>query len=291
MGKDLHDAEAEAKTVFNLADRTLDVPLKTFCFNGPEESLRQTAVTQPAVFAHSVAALRILEQHGQEPDFAAGHSVGELAALVAAGALDLEDGLRLVGARAQAMSAAGKTRPGAMAAVIGLDDDAVVAFCEEASADGVVTPANYNCPGQVAISGDERAVKKAMVLATDRGAKRVVELAISCAFHSSLMGPAVDAVRAALDTISFSTPRIPVVPNVTAEPTEDPDRLKQLLVEQVIAPVRWTQSIQALAASGVDEAIEVGPGNTLKGLVRRIDRNIAVKTCGVLDEVHALVGG
>tara|TARA_B100001123_G_scaffold421602_1_gene529381 strand:- start:2281 stop:3156 length:876 start_codon:yes stop_codon:yes gene_type:complete len=289
MGKDLCDAEPEAKTVFSLADRILDVPLKTFCFNGPEESLRQTSVTQPAVFTHSVAALRLLEQQGRRPDFVAGHSVGELAALVASGALDLEDGLHLVDARAQAMSAAGKTRPGTMAAIIGLDDDDVVELCEEASADGIVAPANYNSPAQVAISGDERTVRKAMELATERGAKRVVELAVSCAFHSPLMGPAVDALRAALETITFAKPTVPVVPNVTAEPTEDPDRLKQLLVEQVVAPVRWTDSIAALAAQGVDNALEVGPGAVLKGLVRRIDRSIKVATCGTLDEIHGLV--
>lgn len=289
MGKDLCDAEPEAKAVFNLADRVLDVPLKTFCFNGPEESLRQTSVTQPAVFTHSVAALRLLEQQGRRPDFVAGHSVGELAALVASGALDLEDGLHLVDARAQAMSAAGKTRPGTMAAIIGLDDDDVVELCEEASADGIVAPANYNSPAQVAISGDERTVRKAMELATERGAKRVVELAVSCAFHSPLMGPAVDALRAALETITFAKPTVPVVPNVTAEPTEDPDRLKQLLVEQVVAPVRWTDSVAALAAQGVDNALEVGPGAVLKGLVRRIDRSIKVATCGTLDEIHGLV--
>lgn len=289
MGKDLCDAEPEAKAVFNLADRILDVPLKTFCFNGPEESLRQTSVTQPAVFTHSVAALRLLEQQGRRPDFVAGHSVGELAAHVASGALDLEDGLHLVDARAQAMSAAGKTRPGTMAAIIGLDDDDVVELCEEASADGIVAPANYNSPAQVAISGDERTVRKAMELATERGAKRVVELAVSCAFHSPLMGPAVDALRAALETITFAKPTVPVVPNVTAEPTEDPDRLKQLLVEQVVAPVRWTDSVAALAAQGVDNALEVGPGAVLKGLVRRIDRSIKVATCGTLDEIHGLV--
>ena len=289
MGKDLCDAEPEAKAVFTLADRILDVPLKTFCFNGPEESLRQTSVTQPAVFTHSVAALRLLEQQGRRPDFVAGHSVGELAAHVASGALDLEDGLHLVDARAQAMSAAGKTRPGTMAAIIGLDDDDVVELCEEASADGIVAPANYNSPAQVAISGDERTVRKAMELATERGAKRVVELAVSCAFHSPLMGPAVDALRAALETITFAKPTVPVVPNVTAEPTEDPDRLKQLLVEQVVAPVRWTDSVAALAAQGVDNALEVGPGAVLKGLVRRIDRSIKVATCGTLDEIHGLV--
>ena len=290
MGKDLCDAESESRSVFNLADRILDVPLKTFCFNGPEESLRQTAITQPAVFTHSVAALRALEQYGRRPDFVAGHSVGELAALVAAGALDLEDGLHLVDARAQSMSAAGKMRPGSMAAVIGLDDDAILAVCEDASTDGIVTPANYNCPAQVAISGDERAVKKAMDLASERGAKRVVELAVSCAFHSPLMKPAVAALRAALETITFSKPRIPVVPNVTAEPTEDPDHLKQLLIEQVVTPVRWAESIETLASAGVDEALEVGPGSVLKGLVRRIDRNITVAAAGTVEDIHALVG-
>lgn len=289
MGKDLYDVEPEAQLVFNLADQILDVQLKTFCFSGPEESLRQTAVTQPAVFAHSIAALRILEKAGLMPDYVAGHSVGEIAALVAVGVLGLEDGLHLVGARAQAMSVAGKTRNGTMAAVIGLGDDDVACVCSEAASEGIVTPANFNCPGQIAISGEVRAVKQAMELARERGAKRVVELPVSAAFHSSLMQPAVECLEAALEMIDFGPPRVPVVPNVTAEPTEDPAKLKRLLIEQIVSPVRWTDSVRALVEAGVDRALEVGPGNTLKGLVRRIDRSLTVDTCGTLDEVRGLV--
>ena len=287
MGKDLYETSPLARETFDLADRLLDIQIKSFCFNGPEESLKQTAITQPAVFVHSIAALRMLRAAGLEPDIVAGHSVGELAALVAAGALNLEEGLRVVSVRAQAMSAAAKTRPGTMAAFIGLDEEAVVEVCHQASDLGLVSPANYNCPGQVVVSGEERAVARAMELAKEKGAKRALELQVSAAFHSELMRPAVDALAAALDTVSFSTPTVPVVPNVTAEPTADPDKLKALLVEQAVSPVRWTESMQRLVAEGVDRSIEAGPGNTLKGFMRRIDRNVKAETAGTAQDMKA----
>ena len=285
MGKDLYDASPVARRVFDLADSVLDIRIKSFCFCGPEESLRQTAITQPAVFTHSIAALEMLRAKGIQPDIVAGHSVGELAALVCAGALELEDGLRLVSVRAQAMSAAGKTWSGTMAAIIGLDEDAVQKVCEEASSAGLVRPANFNCPGQTVISGEERSVKRAIEVAKEHGAKRALELPVSGAFHSDLMKPAVDALRSALEGTTFATPSIPVVPNVTAEPTTDPKRLKDLLVEQVVSPVRWTETIQAIRKIGADKAYEVGPGSTLKGLVRRIDRNLPVESVGTIEEL------
>ena len=288
MGKDLHDGSPLAARVFDLANNVLDVRIKSFCFSGPEESLRQTAVTQPAVFTHSVAALEMLKDRGIEPDVVAGHSVGELAALVASGAIGIEEGLRLVSVRAQAMSAAGKTRPGSMAAIIGLDDDKIDELCKQASEAGVVCAANYNCPGQIVVSGEANGVTKAIEVATEMGAKRALELPVSGAFHSSLMKPAVDALRAALEGIEFSAPSVPVVPNVTAEPTSDPDELKRLLIEQVVSPVLWTASIQRMAADGVDSAYEVGPGSTLKGLVRRIDRNVKVQTAGTMDDFEKI---
>jgi [acyl-carrier-protein] S-malonyltransferase len=285
MGKDLYDASPVAKRVFDLADSVLDFRIKSFCFCGPEESLRQTAITQPAVLTHSIAALEMLRAKGIQPDIVAGHSVGELAALVCSGALELEDGLRLVSVRAQAMSAAGKTRSGTMAAIIGLDEDAVWKICEEANSAGLVRPANFNCPSQTVISGEERGVRRAIEVAKEHGAKRALELPVSGAFHSDLMKPAVDALRSALESITFATPTIPVVPNVTAEPTTDPRTLKDLLVEQVVSPVRWTETIQAIRKTGVDKAYEVGPGSTLKGLVRRIDRDLTVKSAGTIEEL------
>ncbi len=226
MGKDLYDASTVAVRIFDLADSILDIRIKSFCFCGPEESLRQTAVTQPAVFTHSIAALEMLKEAGIRPDIVAGHSVGELAALVAAGVIDIEDGFRLVSVRAQAMSAASKAHPGSMAAIIGLDDRDVGAVCEAASDTGQVGLANYNCPGQIVISGDDLGIKRAMEMAREKGAKRVLELPVSGAFHSNLMKPAVEALSAALEDVTFSSPPIPVVPNVTGTPTTDPDDLQ-----------------------------------------------------------------
>ena len=290
MGKDLYDASPVAVRVFDLADSVLDIRIKSFCFCGPEESLRQTAVTQPAVFTHSVAVLEMMREAGLQPDIVAGHSVGELAALVAAGVISIEDGLRLVSVRAQAMSAAAKQRQGSMVAIIGLGDDDVQLLCDEASESGVVRPANFNCPGQTVISGDERGIKRALELAREKGAKRALELPVSGAFHSDLMKPAVEPLSAALEDITFSPPRVPVVTNVTAEPTTDPDELKRLLIEQVISPVRWTESILRIASRGADRAYEVGPGSTLKGLVRRIDRSIAMETAGTIEDIERVIG-
>ncbi|MEE2753179.1 MAG: ACP S-malonyltransferase [Candidatus Latescibacterota bacterium] len=284
MGKDLYDASPIAKRVFDLADSILDIRIKSFCFSGPVESLRQTVITQPAVFTHSVASLEMLKENGTTPDIVAGHSVGELAALVAAECLEIEDGLRLVSVRGQAMSAAGKTRQGSMAAIIGLEDHQVRAVCDEARCSGLVTPANFNCPGQTVISGEEPGIRRAMNIAKEKGAKKVIELPVSGAFHSDLMIPAVEALQAALEGITFSKPSVPVVPNVTATPTKDPDELKRLLIEQVVSPVRWAESVVSIRNTGVNQAVEVGPGNTLKGLVRRIDKAITVDTAGKIED-------
>jgi [acyl-carrier-protein] S-malonyltransferase len=284
MGKDLYDASPVAARVFDLADNILDIRIKSFCFCGPEESLRQTAITQPAVFTHSVAALEMLKEAGIQPEIVAGHSVGELAALVAAGVIGIEDGLRLVSVRAQAMSAAGKTRPGSMAVIIGLGDRDVQTVCDAASEVGRVRLANFNCPGQTVISGEDRGVKRAIEMAREKGAKRTLELPVSGAFHSDLMKPAIEALSAALEGITFSKPHIPVVPNVTATPTTDPDEIKRLLIDQVVSPVRWAESVASMIETGVDHAYEVGPGSTLKGLVRRIDRSLTVETAGTIED-------
>lgn len=288
MASDLYSASPIAQYVFNLTDRISETGLKTFCFDGPEESLKQTAITQPAIFAHSISVFEILKDRGINPDFVAGHSVGELAALVAAGVMSLEDGVRIVGIRGRAMHAAGKMHPGTMAAIIGLEDSAVVDICESPGSGVVVVPANFNCPGQVVISGEPTAVKRAMIKASDEGARRVVELQVSGAFHSGLMQSALGTLEGALANVPFSPARIPVVPNTTAEPTTDPDVLKDLLIKQVVSPVRWTDSMARLVSEGVDRAIEAGPGSTLKALMRRIEKGVAVTSVGTLEDLDSL---
>ena len=290
MGYDLYRSAPEAHQIFDLADDVLDIDIKSFCFNGPAESLKQTAVTQPAIFAHSIAALEVLKSRGLHPDLVAGHSVGELAALVAAGVMRVEDGFRVVSVRGHAMQVAGKIRPGTMAAVLGLNDDVMIRLCDDLSSSGHVTTANFNCPGQVVLSGEENAIDEALEKANALGAKRAVLLPVGGAFHSVLMQPAVTALTDILDNVPFVRAQIPVIPNVTAEPTRDPDLLKDLLIEQVISPVRWTESMQRLIAEGMTEALEVGPGNVLKGLMRRIDRNILVREAGTLEAIEQLKG-
>jgi len=284
MGRDLYDTFDTAREVFDLADEVIG-GIKTACFDGPEERLKQTATTQPAVFTHSIAAFKILAEKGIRPHFVAGHSVGELAALVAADVMSLEDGLKVVGVRGRAMQAAGEARSGTMAAVLGLDDAAVCALCSAIQPSGRVFPANFNCPGQVVISGEVVALRQAMEEARARGAKRAIELPVGGAFHSELMQPAIDALADVLADVPFAPAQIPVVANVTAEPTQDPDLLKRLLIKQVVSPVRWTASVKRLAAEGADQAVEVGPGNALRGMVRRIDRSLSLWGAATVDEI------
>jgi len=286
MGHDLYQKYPEARAVFELANKVLDIEIKTFCFDGPEDSLKQTAITQPAIFTHSVAAFEVLKKHNHLPTLVAGHSVGELAALVAAGVMSLEDGLRVVYVRGQAMQTAGKKRPGAMAAIIGLDDDIITQLCRDIG--NQVTPANFNCPGQVVISGEEQAVKKAMDAATEKGAKRALLLPVSGAFHSSLMQPAVESLASILEDVPFQKAHTPVIPNVTTEPTTDPQKLKELLIQQVVSPVRWTESMITLGNQGITQAYEVGPGGVLKGLMRRINRDLPVTEAGTVEAIQNL---
>ncbi len=288
MGRDLYDASEAAREVFDLADRVLGMELRALCAEGPEESLKQTEVTQPAVFTHSVAAFRVLGSRGIRPDFVAGHSVGELVALVAAEVMTLEDGLRVVGVRGGAMQSAGEARRGTMAAILGLEDDEVIRLCHSSDPAGVVVAANFNCPGQVVISGEYAAVRRALEAAVAHGAKRALDLPVSGAFHSELMRPAVEALAEVLEEVPFAPAQVPVVPNVTAEPTRDPSHLKRLLIEQVVSPVQWTSSMRRLIAEGVDRAIEVGPGNVLQGLMRRIDRGVRTTGAGTQEEIEGL---
>jgi [acyl-carrier-protein] S-malonyltransferase len=251
------------------ADRMLGFPLSAICFEGPEEELRQTRNTQPAIFLHSMLAARMLAE-GEPPAMLAGHSLGEYSALVVAGALSFEDGLRLVRLRGELMQRAGQAQHGTMAAVVGLPGPALEELCREAAAAGIVQPANFNSPGQTVISGSVDGVHRAMELARERGAKLVKELVVSGAFHSPLMEEAREGLQHALATTAISEARIPVYTNVTAEPVTRASEIRELLVQQLTAPVLWEQSVRNMVRDGATTFIELGPGKVLQNLVKRI---------------------
>lgn len=285
MAADLHTAYDGTRALFARADEVLGFALSDLCFNGPEERLGQTVVTQPAVFVHSVAAFQLLEQQDLQPVVVAGHSLGEYSALVAAGALDFEAGLELVKHRSRFMQEAGDAQPGAMAALIGLEDADVVALCARAADAGTVVAANFNAPGQVVVSGEKAAVARLGELAREAGVKRFVELAVSGAFHSPLMQPAAEQMRALLEAAPIRAPRVPVITNVSAAAIEDPEILRGDLIKQITHSVRWTESMTTLAEMGVARAIEVGPGAVLKGLMRRITREVEVLGAGTAADI------
>ncbi len=265
MGKELYEADAKVRDMFHRASEILGYDIKEIMFNGSADDLKQTKVTQPAVFLHSVAAAAVIEDF--RPDMVAGHSLGEFSALVAAGAMNFEDGLRLVYARAMAMQKACEARPSTMAAVIGLPDETVEQICSQI--DGVVVPANYNCPGQLVISGEVEAVTKACAAMKEAGAKRALPLAVGGAFHSPLMEPARVELAQAIENTEFHTPVCPVFQNVDAQPSTDPKVIKEKLLQQLTSPVRWTRTVLNMDAAGATEFIEVGPGAVLTGLVKK----------------------
>lgn len=273
MGKDLYDTNPVAREMFEKANDILGFRITDLMFAGTDEDLRQTRVTQPAIFLHSVILAKTL---GDEfaPSMVAGHSLGEFSALVAAGALSFEDGLKLVSARAQAMQKACEAKPSTMAAVIALPDETVEKVCQEV--DGVVVCANYNCPGQLVISGEEEAIDAACEKLKAAGAKRALKLKVGGAFHSPLMEPARAELAAAIEATEIHSPVCPVYQNVDAKPHTDPAEIKANLVAQLTAPVRWTQSVQNMVADGADEFIELGPGKVLQGLVSKISKGMAV---------------
>lgn len=273
MGKDLYDNYPEAKALFDKADEVLGFSLSKIMFEGTAEELKETKVTQPAIFTMSVIMAKLLGDDFQ-PTMVAGHSLGEFSALTAAGALDFESALKLVSQRAMAMQKACEATPSTMAAILSLTDEQVEEIC--ASVDGVVVAANYNCPGQLVISGEVPAVEKACELATEAGARRALILPVGGAFHSPLMEPAREELAAAIEATDFNTPVCPVVQNSVAEAVSDPTTIKKNLIDQLTAPVKWTQSVQQMIASGVTEYVECGPGKTLQGLVKKIDRSTAV---------------
>ncbi|MBQ7259160.1 MAG: ACP S-malonyltransferase [Paludibacteraceae bacterium] len=272
MCKDLYDAHEEAREICQAADRLLGFSLTDVMFGGSAEDLKQTKVTQPAVFLHSVVAQRLMTI--EKPDMVAGHSLGEFSALVACGALRFEDALLLVSARAQAMQAACEANPGTMAAVIGLDDEKVVEICQ--TIDGMVVGANFNCPGQVVISGEIEAVEAACVALKEAGARRALRLNVGGAFHSPLMQPAAEELKAAILKTEFRKPFCPIYQNVTAKAETEPEIIRENLLKQLTAPVRWTQSVQNMIADGANEFYEFGPGDVLKGMIRKINPDVQV---------------
>ena len=274
MCKDLYDAHAEAREMCQAADRLLGFSLTDVMFNGTADDLKQTKVTQPAVFLHSVVAQRLMTI--EKPDMVAGHSLGEFSALVACGALRFEDALLLVSARAQAMQAACEANPGTMAAVLGLPDEKVVEICDQITNDHVVVAANFNCPGQIVISGEIEAVDAACVALKEAGARRALRLNVGGAFHSPLMAPAAEDLKAAILKTDFQKPFCPIYQNVTAKAEMNPEIIRENLLKQLTSPVRWTQSVQNMIADGATEFYEFGPGDVLKGMIRKINPEVQV---------------
>ena len=273
MGKDLYENNPVAKEMFDKANEILGFNITDLMFNGTDEDLRQTKVTQPAIFLHSVILAKTMGDDFN-PDMVAGHSLGEFSALVAAGALSFEDGLRLDSARAQAMQKACEKTPSTMAAVLALPDAKVEELCASVT-EGVVVPANYNCPGQIVISGSIEGVDAACAKMLEAGAKRALKLKVGGAFHSPLMEPARAELADAIAHTDFHAPKCPVYQNVNAEPQTDPETIKKNLIAQLTAPVRWTQTIQNMIAAGADTFVEVGPGAVLQGLVKKISSEVA----------------
>ena len=293
MGRDLAIRYPAARQVYEEADDALGFAISKLCWEGPEDDLTLTRHTQPAILTTSIAVLRAIEAETALPyELAAGHSLGEWTALVATGALTLRDAVRLTHLRGTFMQEAVPVGTGAMAALMGLDLDGTRALCAEASTPGEpVEPANLNGGGQIVISGHAAAVDRALAQAKSKGAKRAVKLAVSAPFHCGLMKPAAERLAAALADVRVAAPKVPVVTNVEAAPNADPARIADLLVRQVTAPVRWEESVQAIAAAGVTRALELGSGAVLRGLVKRIAETIEVTTIGEPHEVEAFIKG
>lgn len=293
MGKALAEKYPIARQTFEEADEILGFPLSQTAWKGPAETLNETRYTQPALVVHSIAALRVFQEQFPDftPAFMAGHSLGELSALIAAGSLPFADGVRLAKLRGEVMAAAGEQAPGGMAAILGLDIPTVEQICAEASDEtGKVVVANDNCPGQVVISGSKKAVERAISLASDAGARRVVPLAVSVAAHSHLMKPAQERFNQALAEMPITPPRVPVIGNISASPLETADAVRADLSAQLTGRVRWTESVQFMLAHGVDTFIEIGTGNVLTGLIKRINRKTKRYTFGTPEDVETLKG-
>lgn len=273
MGKDLYENNELAKSMFDKADEILGFPITQVMFSGSDEELKQTKVTQPAVFLHSVILAKVL---GVKPDGVAGHSLGEFSALVVAGALSFEDGLRLVAKRAMAMQKCCENNPGGMAAILGLEDETIEQVCQ--SVDGVVVAANYNCPGQLVISGADEAVDAACVKLKEAGARRALRLPVGGAFHSPLMEAARAELEQAISEVEFNTPVCPIYQNVDAQPQSEPEVIKANIIAQLTAPVRWTQIAKNMIADGYDNFVELGPGAVLQSLIKKVNPEVSVES-------------
>ena len=285
MGKDLAEKSAQARDLFARADDILGVKLSQICFEGPEDQLKQTKNTQPAIFVHSIVLTHLIEK--QDVAMVAGHSLGEYSALVYAGAMSFEEGLKLVRLRGELMQHAGEVEKGTMAAVVGLNPAVLEELCREASGEGVVQCANFNSPGQIVISGSVTGVRRGMELAKAKGAKLVKELVVSGAFHSPLMQTAREGFRSALSAARISDAKIPVVTNVTARPAQKAQEIRTLLEEQLTSPVRWEESVACMASAGVTSFVEIGPGKVLQGLVRRIAPSVEIRGIDTFADLHA----
>ncbi|MGN0010072.1 MAG: ACP S-malonyltransferase [Marinilabiliaceae bacterium] len=283
MGKDLYENDAQARQMFDEANQILGFNITDIMFAGTDEELRQTKVTQPAIFLHSVILAKVMGGKFA-PDMVAGHSLGEFSALVSAGAMSFADGLKLVSHRAQAMQRACEAAASTMAAIVGLDDATVEGVCKEVED---VVPANYNCPGQLVISGSVDGIDKACGILTEKGAKRAIKLAVSGAFHSPFMEPARAELAKAIEETAFSAPVCPVYQNVTASAETEPAIIKKNLVAQLTSSVRWTQTMQNMIAAGANEFIEVGPGKVLQGLIRKTSRDVKAAGVASLADVNA----
>jgi [acyl-carrier-protein] S-malonyltransferase len=288
MAKDLCEKFPLAQELFARANQLLGFDIQQICFAGPEEKLTQTDITQPAIFVHSAIVTRLLAEKGMKPDMVAGHSLGEYSALYAAGVLAFDEALLLVKRRGELMQRAGVENPGTMAALVGLEAAEVETVCQEASNAGIVCPANLNSPGQIVISGSVAGVQQALAVAKAKGAKMAKQLAVGGAFHSPLMTGARQGLRASLQKAPFRAAGCPIYLNVTAKPTTNADELRQRLDEQLTSPVRWIEIVENMIADGATQFYEVGPGNVLAGLLKRINKNFVAKTVGKVVELDLL---
>ena len=285
MGRDLYEQTDHGKHRYEQANRTTGMDIASLSFNGPEKTLKQTEYTQPSIFVVSLILAELLMEQGYLPSYAAGHSLGEYSALTVAGAFSFKDGIRLVTIRGKSMQEAGISNPGTMAAIIGLNAEEVSHLCRQSSGDGIVKPANFNSQNQIVISGHVKAVRKATELAGKGGARKVVPLEVSAAFHSPLMVSAKKKIKEALEDTEIRPPKFPVIMNVSAESTDDPGEIKRNLIDQVDHPVRWLETIEKLRDMNVTEFTEVGPGRVLKGLNKRIDASLATVAVESLQDV------
>lgn len=288
MGKDLYDKYETARRLFDQANEIVDLDLKSVCFEGPEEELKKTNITQPAIFVHSLVVFELLKERGHTAQGAAGHSLGEYSALCAASAIRFEDALELVKKRGELMFRAGQDQPGTMAAIIGLSPDQVYELCDAVKNTGIVQPANFNSPGQIAISGDVNAVRAAMEKAREMGAKKAVELVVSGAFHSPLMQAAGEELKEALLATEIKSASMPVYSNVEAGPVQDADKIRDLLLRQLTHPVLWQSIIENMINDGYQRFYEIGPGKVLRGLQKRINRQTPCTEIGTVEQIETM---